>query len=384
MFPEMKRELLRRRILVVLGGLWLGVIFLCQVGFAATASELIAKAKEEGALNATVVSSMTGRTIPNLVAAFKRRFGLDTKVTIAAITDVEHYPRAIAETRTGVVPTYDVMEGADVNNTPLLEAGGIQKVDGWESLLAEINPLVRSGKVRPEQISSTLLGGYGFMYASRLGALLYNPRLISREQLPKTHSELADPKYKGKWTQPPWTADWDTGPLVFPEISKEKWLEVVRTAGRNAGAVQHGGAGFQRLLLGEFAFMLGNTYYVFGAKAKDPQAPAEITYFQDYNWSNFSFYIVRKGAQHPAAATLFALWMTTPEAESIWQPELFMTQFLWGESDLDKKERQFIKESGAKIVDFLSTKGGRDLVAWYGTEEGRKYRQAMSKAMRGE
>lgn len=196
--------------------------------------------------------------------------------------------------------------------------------------------------------------------------------------------ELADPKYKGKWTQPPWTADWDTGPLAFPDLDKGKWLEVVRNAGRNAGAVQIGQAGFQRLLLGEFAFMLGNTYYVFGAKAKDLQAPVEITYFQDYNWSNFSFYIVRKGARHPAAATLFALWMTTPEAESIWQPDIFMTQFVWGDSDLDKKERQFIKESGAKIVDFLSTKGGRDLVAWYGTEEGRKYRQAMSKAMRGE
>src|SRR3989338_1290452 len=114
MFSGQQKELLSRRILLVLGGLWLGIMLLPQVGFAATASELVAKAKEEGALNATVVSSMTGRTIPNLVAAFKKRFGLDTNVTIAAVTDVEHSPRAIAETRTGVAPAYDVMEGADV------------------------------------------------------------------------------------------------------------------------------------------------------------------------------------------------------------------------------------------------------------------------------
>ena len=61
----------------------------------------------------------------------------------------------------------------------------------------------------------------------------------------------------------------------------------------------------------------------------------------------------------------------------------YMTQ-VWGESDLDKKERQFIKESGAKIVDFLSTEKGRDLLAWYATAEGRKYRGDMGKAMRGQ
>jgi len=383
-YEQEKKMFFKRHILLMMSvGLWLGLIFLPQVGVAATLSELVAKAKEEGALNATVISNLTGRTIPNLVTAFKKRFGLDINVSLTPVIDVENYPRAIAETKVGTVPTYDAIEGADVNNISLLGVGGIHKVDGWESLLAEVNLLVRAGRVRPEQISPIPLGGYGFMYASRIGGLLYNPRLISREELPKTHAELADPKYKGRWTQPPWTADWDTGPLVFPEISKEKWLEVVRNAGRNVGAVQHGSTGVQRLLLGEFTFALANTYYVFLSKAKDPQAPIEIAYLKDYNWSSFAFHVVRRGARHPAAATLFSLWMTTPEAESIWQPELFMTQ-VWGESDLDKKERQFIKESGAKIVDFLSTEKGRDLLAWYATEEGRKYRGDMGKAMRGQ
>lgn len=130
--------------------------------------------------------------------------------------------------------------------------------------------------------------------------------------------------------------------------------------------------------------MLANTYYALGPKAKDPNAPLEFTYFQDYNQANFVFYVVRKGARHPAAATLFSLWMTTPEAESIWQPDLFLTQFVWGESDLDRKTRQDMQQSGAKVVDFLSTEKGRDLLAWYATEEGRKYRQAIGRAIKGE
>lgn len=75
---------------------------------------------------------------------------------------------------------------------------------------------------------------------------------------------------------------------------------------------------------------------------------------------------------------------TTPEAESIWQPELFLTHFLWGESDVDRKTRQDMQQSGAKIVDFLSTEKGRELLAWYATEEGRKYRQAIGRAIKGE
>ena len=49
---------------------------------------------------------------------------------------------------------------------------------------------------------------------------------------------LADPRYNGKWTQPPWTSHWDIAPLVFPDFNREKWLEIIRRAGKNAAAVQ--------------------------------------------------------------------------------------------------------------------------------------------------
>jgi len=368
----------------------LAVLFLFALVFAgrkaegASLSELVSRAKQEGALNASVTSSMSGRVTPKLAAAFNKRFGLNLSVTFTAIADTENFPRAIVETKVGTVPAYDAIEGSEINQMNLQGVGGLQLVDNWQSLLAEINPLVRDKKVRPEEISSIPLAGYSFEYLSRVKSILYNPRLISLAGLPKTHAELSDPKYRGKWIQPPWTSHWDIGPFVFPELGKEKWLEVIRNAGKNAGAVGTEQQGVERVLLGEFAFALANTYYAFDAKARDAKAPIEITYFKDYNQANGAYYGVRKGARHPAAGTLFSLWMVTPDAESVWQPDLAASQYKWGESDLDKMERQLIREVGANIVELVKTKEGRDFLAWYGTDEGRKYRQGIGKAIRGE
>ena len=71
----------------------------------------------------------------------------------------------------------------------------------------------------------------------------------------------------------------------------------------NQALIKHTRIALGVLLLG-VAFALANTYYAFGAKAKDPQAPIDITYFKDYNQANGAYSVVRKGTRHPVAATL--------------------------------------------------------------------------------
>lgn len=85
-------------------------------------------------------------------------------------------------------------------------------------------------------VSGRSRSGFAFAYISRTKSLLYNPNLVAMQNLPKTHAELGNAKYKRIWTQPPWTTHWEPGPLALPEVSKEKWIEVVRRAGKNAGA----------------------------------------------------------------------------------------------------------------------------------------------------
>lgn len=383
MFFNKLYETLTRVMYIMVGILLLGVVG-PRITLAASVSELTAQAKKEGTMNATITSSMKGKTIAELSAAFKKRFGLnDIKVTIAPVGDTRHYPKAAVATRAGGRPTYDTISGSGLNNIMLIGLGGVQKIDGWQALLKEIHPLVRSGKVQPREISHEPFTGLAFQNYSRIWAMNFNPKLISKKELPKTHAELGDPKYKDKFVQPPFSANWDIGILVFPDISKEKWLEVVRKAGKNAGGVGFPAANLQRLLIGEYAFGFGTTSDFMRIKAKDPDAPVEVAYFRDYNSVSSAYHVVRKGARHPAAGTLYALWMTTPEAEAIWQPDIFRPQFPWGQSKMDRKVRQYLRENNAEGTDFLASDKGIELMKWYGTPEGRAYRSAIGRAIRG-
>ena len=75
---------------IVAGVLLFGVAFFPQISPAATVNELVAKAKQEGVLNATVTSSLTGKTTQQLAAAFKKRFGLDIEITLTPVGDTEN------------------------------------------------------------------------------------------------------------------------------------------------------------------------------------------------------------------------------------------------------------------------------------------------------
>jgi hypothetical protein len=188
MISQKPRGFLSKSMWIVTGVLFIGVTLGPRVAATATVSELVAQAKKEGALNATVSSAMKGSTIKKLTAGFKKRFGLNIKVQIVAIADTRYYPKALAATEAGAAPTYDSLEGSVLNQMIITNAGGVQRVEGWQALLAEINPLVRSGKVRPAQISPEPFSGIAFHYMSRVKAMLYNTKVISRDNRRPTRS----------------------------------------------------------------------------------------------------------------------------------------------------------------------------------------------------
>ncbi len=302
--------------------------------------ELIRKANQEGKLIASRQSSVRPKVALKLVSAFKKRFGLNIEVSTVVGQPFRNIAIAIAETRAGAPATYDVVQADVGEHMTLIGGGGGQRLKNWKELLAEINPLVGSGKVKPEEISRGPLSGYAFQYMRNVKVIVYNPKLISKKDLPKTHKDLANPKYKGKFTQPPWTAHWAIAPAVFDNFDKQEWLQIVRQAGKNTGAVLYSTSGTPRVILGQFEFGLGHDAKAPQILARDPKASIANALFRDYNESNATFYGVRKRARHPAAATLWALWMTTPESQAIWQPGLPQAQ-PWGETRRDKEQRRF-------------------------------------------
>lgn len=188
---------------------------------------------------------------------------------------------------------------------------------------------------------------------------------------------MADPKFAGKYAVPTFISEVQYGPLFY---DKDRWLDTVDKIGKGAVTVLSNDALFQRMLLGEFEFVPNNTYYYFQARAKDPRAPVGQQFFTDYTAMTNLFYTVRKGAKSPAAGALFSLWMTTPEAQALWQPEAYYPSLVLGNSELDKAEAQRIRESGTKLVTWFDTPETVAQLEWMGTEEGKQYSDRLARA----
>ncbi len=341
--------------------------------------ELIAQAKKEGVLTTQVVRQ-AGRVTPKLMKAFKKRFGLNNlKSNIAKGGQTKAYAQLFATLRAGGKPPYDTYPGAGDNVVELMHAGNAQKIANWKLLLAEINPLVRSSKVKPEEVSPSPFTGYAFSFAGRNKVMIYNPKLISEKDLPKSRADMANPKYKGQYALGIFTSEWELGTLVY---ERDKWLKTVDTIGKNSAGVMHTTQAKNRLLLGEFAFFPGNFYHYLSAKAKDSEAPIGYRWYADGTGTTQIFYIVPKGARHSAVGTLFSMWMGTPEAEAIWQPPSFYTNVHWGQSDYDKMARKTLKESGSKLLSFYDSPESLEVLKWFGTDEGKAYRRDITKKIR--
>jgi ABC-type Fe3+ transport system substrate-binding protein len=343
--------------------------------------DLAGKANQEGKLVATVQASWNRAMLPALIDAFKKRFGLTIEVVLTPTAAARQFPVEIASTRAGAPPTFDVMQGDDAETIQLKGAGGIQPIENWKELLAAINPDVASGKISPAAISSGPYEKNGFLYMANDKQIIYNPRLIKPEELPKTHAELADAKYKGKFVQPPWTSHWSIAPQLYDADKREAFLEVIRAAGKN-GVVLPEADAVQRVVLGQYAFALAQDTFVRTTLEKDPQAPIAVQFFADYNPRNAVYYLMRSRARSPAASTLFIMWMTTAEAQSIWQPSALSFQ-PYGMSAIDIATREAVEKGRISIVGYGDNEKTIALLNWQQTPEGAKYLSAVAQAIQG-
>jgi hypothetical protein len=133
------------------------------------------------------------------------------------------------------------------------------------------------------------------------------------------------------------------------------------------------------MALGEFALSPNNIHYQFITTSKDPKAPIGAHFLSDFTPLRELTYVVRKGARSPGAATLFALWMTTPEAHIIRSAEDFSANIRYGSTDLDKAQRQLLK--GANLVSWVDSAETLKLLNWYTTEEGLEYSKKLANAI---
>lgn len=341
-------------------------------------NDLVTKAKQEGVLNANLRPGL-GPVVPDMANAFKKNFGLNIEVNLDALTtENELFTKLRATLQAGAPPQLDMIGGPETRHVEMVEGGMATRIENWELLLASVNPLVGAGKVKPEQVSPNPLTGHSFLWSTVGKALLYNPKLLSKADLPRTRADLADTKYKGKLATSNFLEAWQFGILFYP---KDKWLEIADKVGKNAAAVLTFAASTERILLGELALADSNEYYYWQTKMKDPGAPIGIHWFADYTQVSSVYNMVPKGSRHPAAATLFALWMTTPEAEAMWQKAVPYPNIVFGQTQVSQEIKKAINESGSPVVTWYDSPKTLEVYKWYGSTEGREYYTKLVKAL---
>jgi ABC-type Fe3+ transport system substrate-binding protein len=361
-------------------------LLLCWSGVAEAADarspglkSLIEGARREGQLNVTVVTSQGAKGAQALGEGFKRRFGLnDLKITFdlnQGTAGDAH--KAIAEHQSGIPPTFDARYFVDEAVLLLKDSKAISRIDNWAALLGEIAP--EAHKVR-DKLSPQPFDGYAFTWATRTNALLYNPKLISREDVPKKLTEYGNPKYKGKYSVPPWITRAIMGTLKY---DREEWLNIVRSWGRNKGHMLAFNAGIDRLLLGEISFLSANAYYYYAEKDKDPNAPIALSFFEDLTTLHRAMNVVMEGARHPNAAKLFALWSIGEEASLLFQKYSYAPNIYLGKrGPLSTAIANELEKRNIKPITWFDTPETVKEFLWYETPEGKKYAQAIDRAQR--
>jgi ABC-type Fe3+ transport system substrate-binding protein len=340
--------------------------------------QLVEGARREGRLTLSLVSSQGAKGGKALGDAFKRRFGLDNmSITIdLSRGSAGDAHKAIAEHEAGIIPSFDVRYFVDEAVLLLKEARAIKRIDNWEMLLKDIN--LKAYEAR-NKLSPAPFDGFGFTFATRTDALLYNTKRISEKDLPKTRLEYGHPKYKGMYSLPPWITTAMFGILKY---DKNDWLDTVRSWGRNKGHMLTFAAGIERLLLGELSFLYANAYYYFEQKALDPNAPIGLSFFQDLTNLHRAMNVVLEGTRHPNAAALFTLWSTSEEASLLFQEHASHPNIYLGTGRISNGELTELQKRRLDPVTWFDSPKNLSAFLWYETAEGKSYGQALDRAQR--
>ncbi|HEY7065682.1 MAG TPA: extracellular solute-binding protein [Chloroflexota bacterium] len=343
--------------------------------------DLVARANQEGTVDVEVVdTAMPAATaLRDAFLGHLAPYGLNVTVNIGAGQQPQILASAQATIAAGGAPQYDALVAQDAGEVlPFLRRGHLQPIEDWQELLAAVDPAVADGTVRPEERSPEPFTGYSLLFDDRLKVMLYNTDLITKDQLPKTYLDLADPRYKGQFLVPPWPTSYANGVLVY---GKDKWLDTLAAIGQNAGGVATYGAGAQQILARQVAFQQDNLGDYFTQQALGPNVPVDYALFHDFTSVTSQHYMIPLHAKHPAAAKLFALYMTTDEARAALAPAYTAVNVRSGRLPVDDQVRQAITDSHTKLVDWFSTPEARSLLDWLDTSEGQDYQDRMTKAL---
>ena len=247
-------------------------------------ARLAANAKREGSLS--LYASMAEKDLIRLVSEFERRYGIKVKVWRSGKNNVLR--RAVTEARAG---RFEV----DVVHNPSPEMELLHR----EGLLQEVrSPYAR--ELIPEAVAPHREWAGPRVY---IFVQAYNTNRVAPEELPKTFTDLLDPRWKGRIAVEAKEQEWFF--TLVREMGGEEGLKFFRElVARNGLTVRNGNALLNNLVVaGEVPFAL-TLYSYLPEQSRKSGAPV--------NWIALAPTVaytdgigVMKRAPHPHAAVLF-------------------------------------------------------------------------------
>jgi iron(III) transport system substrate-binding protein len=281
-----------------------------------------------------------------LAQAFNKKYG--TNITVKFIPSgsmTRDVGKVATQAATGAPPEWDVMVATDAHHASLW-LRKLQKPFDYKSLGVDEKLIDHDG------------GAISFVHQYIVPA--YNSSLVAPADAPKSWEDLLQPKWKGKVGVT--TATHHLGRLAFGPWGEEKTTAYVKALAQQNPVVGELGPTYTRLQLGEILVALSLTdSYIHVAKQSG--APiSEAVEVQPVVAPSYHIGAL-KGAQHPNAAHLFAVFMTMPESQQVWERTVAVSSALIpGTAYYQKaqgKQMIYMRKDQSEKVESLARKYGK-------------------------
>jgi iron(III) transport system substrate-binding protein len=311
--------------------------------------ELITGAKKEGVIEFYAPSSITPQGAEALGEAFDKKYGLNTTLHFHPSGNMTRdVGKLVGMAATGVPPEWDLMVVTDAHHATL-----------WLRKL--LNPYeYKKAGIDPKLIhydSGTI------SFANQIVLPAYNKKTVAAEDVPKNWEDLLDPKWKGDKLGVS-TATHHFARLAVGAWGEEKATKFVKRIAAQKPVLGRLSELYNRLLLGEISIAATLTDSNIN-QAKKTGAPVVFAEGIQPVISPAYHAGVIKGAPHPNIGHLFAIFLTTDEAQDIWEKYNGQTSaFIPGTKTykfLHSKQALFMNQDQAKKVDKLARQYGKIL-----------------------
>jgi iron(III) transport system substrate-binding protein len=317
-----------------------------KLALAAPIDDLIKGAKQEGTIEFYAPSTLTPQGAQALGAAFNKKYGLNIKLQYSPSGNMTRdVGKVVGLGASGVPPEWDLMVVTDAHHATLWVKKMHQPFD-YKSIGVDAKAIQYDN------------GAVSF--ANQFVLPAYNRQLVAAKDAPKSWDDLLNPKWKGKIGVS--SATHHMARLAAGPWGEEKTTNFVKALTKQDLILGRLGEIYNRLLLGEIVVAVSVSDSELKSE-KHKTAPVVLAESVSPLISPAYDAGVPKNAVHPKVAHLLAAYLTTPEAQKIWEKYAGQSSVLIPGTTaykyVQKKQVVYMSQDQAEMVDRLSREYGK-------------------------